>query len=225
MMTSSVAARVTTPLNSRAQRTRSSSLRTAGAARCEAGGEQERPKAKASGRRDLVLSSTTLPLLGAMFHFSGDAPRNIGVRKVGGVETLALCPRTPNCIATSEELNDPAHYVPPLEYNPADGRGLKKPATQAQAMEELVSVVQGTSPDGFTPTIIKKTDDYLYVEYESPLMGFVDDVEFWFPSKDKSIMEYRSASRLGESDGDINRKRIKAIRVELQKKGWRSVGF
>ena len=35
----------------------------------------------------------------------------------------------------------------------------------------------------------------------------------------------RSASRIGESDGDANRKRIKALRVELQKKGWRSVGY
>ena len=31
----------------------------------------------------------------------------------GGVKTLALCPSTPNCIATSEETNDPDHFVPP----------------------------------------------------------------------------------------------------------------
>jgi uncharacterized protein (DUF1499 family) len=41
----------------------------------------------------------------------------------------------------------------------------------------------------------------------------------------KGEVEYRSASRIGESDGDINRKRIKAIRLELQKKGWRSSGI
>ena len=29
-------------------------------------------------------------------------------------------------------------------------------------------------------------------------------VEFFFPGKD-SLVEYRSASRIGESDGDINR--------------------
>lgn len=34
-----------------------------------------------------------------------------------------------------------------------------------------------------------------------------------------------SASRIGESDGKVNRKRIKAIRVELQKKGWKSIGY
>lgn len=30
----------------------------------------------------------------------------------GNIKTLALCPSTPNCIATSEEANDPNHYVP-----------------------------------------------------------------------------------------------------------------
>jgi uncharacterized protein (DUF1499 family) len=38
-------------------------------------------------------------------------------------------------------------------------------------------------------------------------------------------VEYRSASRIGESDGNINRKRIRAIRKELEKKGWASVGY
>ena len=54
---------------------------------------------------------------------------------------------------------------------------------------------------------------------------FIDDVEFWFKPGPGSRVEYRSASRLGESDGDINRKRIRAIRQELEKKKWRSVGF
>jgi uncharacterized protein (DUF1499 family) len=54
--------------------------------------------------------------------------------------------------------------------------------------------------------------------------GFVDDVEFYFPP-DKDTVEYRSASRIGESDGDINRKRIKALRQALEKKGWQSIGF
>jgi uncharacterized protein (DUF1499 family) len=46
---------------------------------------------------------------------------------------------------------------------------------------------------------------------------FIDDVEFWF--RPNSRVEYRSASRIGESDGNINRKRIRAIRQELEKKG------
>ena len=37
-----------------------------------------------------------------------------------------------------------------------------------------------------------------------------------------ATVEYRSASRIGESDNDVNRKRIRALRKELEKKGWRS---
>ena len=30
---------------------------------------------------------------------------------------------------------------------------------------------------------------------------------------------------VGESDGKVNRKRIKALRLELQQKGWKSIGY
>lgn len=92
-------------------------------------------------------------------------------------------------------------------------------------------MVQVTSakPDNYTATVIKQTDDYLYVEYKSALLGKVDDVEFWFP-EDKAkdgIVEYRSASRQGKDGGksDSNRKRIRELRKELQKKGWASTAL
>lgn len=44
----------------------------------------------------------------------------------------ALCPSTPNCIATSEESNDESHYVPPWTYAPQDGRGGKGPIPPEQ---------------------------------------------------------------------------------------------
>lgn len=50
-------------------------------------------------------------------------------------------------------------------------------------------------------------------------------MEFFIPDPEKPLVEYRSASRVGESDFDINRKRIKELRIQLQKKGWKSVGF
>ncbi|GJP33548.1 hypothetical protein CLOM_g18076 [Closterium sp. NIES-68] len=178
---------------------------------------------KATTRRELMLRSSSAAMLAALFHFSGTRPSFLGVTR--DPPSLALCPASPNCISTSEEINDPGHYVPPWTYNPEEGRGRKSPASKEQAMEELVAVVTSTKPDGFTPTIITRKPDYLYVEYESPLMGYVDDVEFWFPSGNRSLVEYRSASRMGESDLDANRKRIKALRVELQKYGWASVGY
>lgn len=73
-----------------------------------------------------------------------------------------------------------------------------------------IAQVASLKPDNFEPKIIKKTSDYLYAEYQSPTFGFIDDVEFFFTGNNR--VEYRSASRIGESDGNINRKRIKALR-------------
>lgn len=179
-----------------------------------------------SSRRELVLNSVNVAVLGALFTWgAAPTPSNIGLSDYGQFKSLSLCPPSPNCISTAEEANDMTHYVPQWTYNPEEGRGTKNPATAEQAMQELVEVVENTSPDGFTPKIVKKTEDYLHVEYESPTFGFIDDFEAYFPKDKAGIVEYRSASRIGESDGDINRKRIKALRLELQKKGWKSIGY
>ncbi|MCO5609552.1 hypothetical protein L7F22_063781 [Adiantum nelumboides] len=174
-------------------------------------------------RREVVLRSSTAALMLAFFRFSGTKPSYLGVQK--NPPSLALCPPTPNCISTSEELNDPSHFVPPWTYNPEDGRGKKNPVSREQAMRELLDVIKSTKPDNFTPKIVEQRHDYVYVEYETPLFGFVDDVEFWFPPGDRSLVEYRSASRFGKTDFDINRKRIRALRLALEKKGWQSVGY
>jgi len=234
-------------------------------------------------RRELALHSVNLLALAAMFTWGASpTPSNIGLSDYGEFKSLALCPPSPNCISTSEEANDMTHYVPQWTYNPEEGRGTKNPATQEQAMNELVEVVESTAPDGFTPKIVKRTavgvsfflfllvssrfsrggrpgssddpvlacsspdrslaltrahslhrsfdrQDYLHVEYESPTFGFIDDFEAYFPATSKagsSIVEYRSASRIGESDGDINRKRIRELRKALTSKyGWKSIGY
>lgn len=88
-------------------------------------------------------------------------------------------------------MNDDKHYVPAWNYNPSDGRALKNPINQEQAMAELVSVVKDMTPDKFTPKIVKQTKDYLYLEYESPTFGFIDDVEFFFPAN-RSVLCFRS---------------------------------
>ncbi|KAK9273195.1 hypothetical protein L1049_018002 [Liquidambar formosana] len=172
------------------------------------------------GRREIVLRSSEIAVIGAIFQFSGKKPDYLGVQK--NTPALALCPATKNCISTSENSNDLTHYTPPWNYNPQEGRGRKKPVSREEAMEELLQVIKSTKPDKFTPRIVEKKDDYVRVEYESPILGFVDDVEFWFPPGKDSIVEYRSASRLGNFDFDANRKRIKALRLELEKKGWAS---
>ncbi|CAM0878199.1 unnamed protein product [Alopecurus aequalis] len=171
------------------------------------------------GRRDLVLRSSELATVAALFNLSGTKPSYLGVQK--NPPSLALCPATNSCVSTSEKRSDSDHYAPPWNYNPKDGpRG--KSISQDEAIEELIEVAMNLKLDKFSPRVAEKTDDYVRVEYESPIfrlfpngctcsvVQFVDDVEFWFPPGKKSIVEYRSASRSRFKDFDINKKRVKA---------------
>jgi uncharacterized protein (DUF1499 family) len=63
-------------------------------------------------------------------------------------------------------------------------------------------------------TIIEATDSYLYAEFKSKLMGYVDDVEFYLDPA-ANVIQVRSASRLGQSDLGVNRQRIETIRQKL----------
>ncbi|GMH21674.1 hypothetical protein Nepgr_023516 [Nepenthes gracilis] len=172
------------------------------------------------GRREIILRTSEIATIGAVFNLSGTKPSYLGVQK--NPPSLALCPATKNCISTSENSSDRTHYAPPWNYNPEGGRGSKNPVSRQEAMEELLQVIESTKPDNFMPRIMEKKDDYVRVEYEFPILGLVDDVEFWFRPGERSIVEYRSASRVGNFDFDANRKRIKALRQELEKKGWAS---
>ncbi|XP_057980920.1 uncharacterized protein LOC131166410 [Malania oleifera] len=180
------------------------------------------PHDQKMGRREIILKCSEIAVVGTIFNLGGKKPDYLGVQK--GTPGLALCPATNNCISTSENFSDLTHYAPPWNYNPEEGRRRKKPVSREEAMEELLQVIKSSKPDKFTPRIVEKKDDYVHVEYQSPILGLVDDVEFWFPPGKKSIVEYRSASRLGDYDFDVNRKRIKALRLELEKKGWASEG-
>lgn len=178
--------------------------------------QSQEPRDQTS-RREIILRSSEVAAIGAIFNLSGKKPEYLGVQK--NQQALALCPATKNCISTAENISDLTHYAPPWNYN----RGRKKPVSREVAMEELLQVIKSTKPDRFTPHLVEKKDDYVHVEYESPILGLVDDVEFWFPPERDSIVEYRSASRLGNFDFDANRKRIKALRLALEEKGWASV--
>jgi uncharacterized protein (DUF1499 family) len=57
---------------------------------------------------------------------------------------------------------------------------------------------------------------YLYAEFKSAAMGFVDDTEFALDTS-AQVIHVRSASRLGVRDFDVNRKRIESIRAQLAK--------
>ncbi len=123
--------------------------------------------------------------------FSGKRPNDLGVKN----GRLKPPPNSPN--AVSSQAQDASHAIAPLSYT----------SSAVRAMDALVAVVESTP----RTRVVSRTNDYLYAEYESALMGFVDDVEFWFEPNAK-VIHVRSASRLGYSDFGVNRARIEDIR-------------
>lgn len=63
--------------------------------------------------------------------------------------------------------------------------------------------------------IITDQENYLYVQFTTCVMRFVDDAEFWFDPQ-SNVVQVRSASRLGKSDLGVNRQRIEWIRKQLE---------
>ncbi len=66
-------------------------------------------------------------------------------------------------------------------------------------------------------TIKEESDDYLWVECRSKLLGFVDDLEVYLPEGEK-VIHIRSASRLGYYDFGANKKRVVDIYERIVKK-------
>ena len=124
--------------------------------------------------------------------FAGTPPTTLGVRD----GRLAPCPDKPNCV--SSQAADDGHAIKPLAYT----------GDTAVAMARLAKVV--AAAEG--ARIITQRPDYLHVEYQSKLMGFVDDVELQADSA-AHVIHVRSASRLGHGDLGVNRARVEALRA------------
>lgn len=126
--------------------------------------------------------------------FAGKRPTTLGVHN----GQLAPCPSTPNCVCS--QSSDPENKIAPLAYD----------STSEAAMAALKQVIASMP----RTTVIEESQDYLYAEFKSALMGFVDDVEFYLDHS-ATVIHVRSASRLGKSDLGVNRKRIEEIRARL----------
>ena len=80
----------------------------------------------------------------------------------------------------------------------------------AQAFKQLKNIVASSKG----AKVISQDEHYLYAEYATPTLGFVDDVEFLLDSK-AQVIHLRSASRLGVRDFGVNRTRIESLRAKL----------
>ncbi|MEA5597956.1 DUF1499 domain-containing protein [Rivularia sp. UHCC 0363] len=128
--------------------------------------------------------------------FSGTKPDNLGVNN----GKLAACPNSPNCVSSQSPSSDETHFIQPLKYS----------STSEKALADLKAAIESED----RTKIINESSDYLYAEFKSALMGFVDDVEFYLDSSSNTI-HVRSASRLGQSDLGVNRKRVETIRTKF----------
>ena len=127
-----------------------------------------------------------LPFLTAC---AGEPPQNIGVQD----GRLTACPESPNCVSSFE--SDAKHGIQPLQ------------ASLRQVERVLLGLDEAN--------IVESSDGYLYAEFTSRLMRYVDDVEF-LEDPTAGVIHVRSASRLGYSDLGANRKRVEIIRGLLQ---------
>ena len=117
--------------------------------------------------------------------FSWKRPDNLGVRN----GQLAPCKGSPNCVSSQANPADREHYIAPIRAS-------------MEAVRKAVESAPRTK-------VIRQDKNYLYAEFRSKLLGFVDDVEFFF---DGSAIQVRSCSRLGRRDFGVNRKRVEALR-------------
>ena len=120
--------------------------------------------------------------------FDWRRPDNLGITN----GRLAPCRRTPNCVSSQADPSDAEHYIAPLKGT----------------MEAVRKAVQSLP----RATIVAEKQNYLYAEFRSKLLGFVDDVELFY---DGNAIQVRSASRLGRRDFGVNRNRVERLRALL----------
>jgi uncharacterized protein (DUF1499 family) len=129
--------------------------------------------------------------------FSGTRPDNLGLHD----GRLAPPKRTPNNVNSQVDRNaDPEHYIEPLRY-----RGDARKAWGT--LRDIVSAMPRVR-------VVKSESDYLYAEFSSKLMGYVDDAEFCLDEQ-AGVIHVRSSARLGIRDFGVNRERIESIRAKL----------
>ena len=129
-----------------------------------------------------------------LFSFSGKRPQNLGVQN----GRLNACPASPNCVCSYDTDSD--HGIAPIPFT----------GTPQDAIATLTQIIEAYP----LAQMIEAAENYLYAEFTTKLMGYVDDVEF-YADAENSVIQVRSASRLGQSDLGLNRKRIEEIRQKF----------
>jgi len=151
--------------------------------------ESQRPAPNLLSTKNLSLFIFVLILL---TNCSGTMPALIG--------QFRPCPDKPNCVSSKSSLR--LHKITPLTYK----------GTSQEARENLLGIIKSMP----RAKISTNKDNFIHVEFTSKIFRFVDDVEFYFEKL--GTIHFRSASRIGNSDMGINRKRMEEIRQNFMGK-------
>ena len=113
---------------------------------------------------------------------------------------LPPCRDSPNCVSSQAE--DAKHFIEPFKIS----------GSPEEAWKALKEALNNQS----RMVITHETADTLHAEATSLVFQFVDDINVVL-DRDTNLIHIRSASRTGHSDFGVNRKRIEALRLQLQK--------
>ncbi len=134
----------------------------------------------------ITLFWLPMPAAASLLHVAGSVPDTLGLKD----GALPTCPSANHCVREDWPLADPI-------------------AALAQ-LQPVVAAMPGTRIE----TGAEPAATYLHATAESRLFGFIDDLEL-ASDPDHGVLQVRSASRLGDSDLGVNRKRIELLREAL----------
>lgn len=148
----------------------------------------------------LVVGLPTAALVaGQMNLLSGRRPQDLGVRD-GLLKPPAAGAWNSVSSQAGRHPHTDYHAIAPLRYS-GDG------SAAFTRLAGIVAAMPGAS-------VINSQAGYLYAQFQTPALKFVDDVEFLL-DQPASVIQMRSASRLGSRDFGANRKRLEAIRARF----------
>jgi uncharacterized protein (DUF1499 family) len=132
---------------------------------------------------------------------AGRRPPDLGVHD----GRLKAPSSTPNSVSSQAGLypGEGARYaaIDPLSFDGPPGEAMAR-------LQAIVASMPGAR-------VIEARPDYLYAEFTTRWLRFVDDAEFYLAPGAHRI-ELRSASRLGHGDLGVNRQRMETIRAQLR---------
>ena len=132
---------------------------------------------------------------GKMGIFSGSKPINLGFSN----QQFALPSWKPNTVLSTVAASD-THYIAPIAF--------KGDADAAWARMQAVVKASPTA----TVQAAETKGSYLYAQFKSAGLGFIDDVELAI-DRNANVIHVKSASRLGVRDFGVNRARVEALRA------------